>query len=336
MTNPSSSAFQVANCCACLLLRPSLLDRSPPPPSYPQPGGKSWCRQMFRTVSQLVYLFTSAIRFTIRSLLLPFGLASRLCYLTHSVVMSAITKRKSRQYVGKKDAVLDKLGVKTQVEATCPICQEPIGSKNPEGITEGWSLLPCGHRFGSYCIKHYLNVVAEDRPSCPVCRQIAYHLCGHPVLPVLLKPNGSKADKIVESADLLVEEMKNSLCAFCLSPKNEQRLLGLIATRAEPGSDSRWKSLVGWSKILAFTKRRKMSRRSRRFPDQDPAPVPTLVAPASQNTSQTALPTLSLQPQPGSLARDGSGWTGPWIDPFPKARDHEWEKWWKQQEPVGA
>ncbi|KAM7208779.1 hypothetical protein V8F20_000942 [Naviculisporaceae sp. PSN 640] len=286
---------------------------------------------MFKTISQLVYFFTSAFRFTFRFLLSPFGLARRLCYSTHSVVMSAITKRTSGHYVSKKDAVLDKLGVKTQVEATCPICQEPIGYKNAEGITEGWSLLPCGHRFGSYCIKHYLNLVAEDRPSCPVCRQIAYHQCGHPVLPVLLKPNGSKAEIIVESADLLVEEMKNSQCAYCLLKiVNEERLLGFVA---ETRRGSRWKSLVGWSKILAFTKKRKASRRSRRAPDPVPAPEPAVVVPASQDTSQSGFPTLSRQPQPGG---NGAGWNGPWVDPFPKARDHGWERWWRQQEPVGA
>ena len=298
---------------------------------------------MSNPISRLAYFFSSSCRFAICSLttlfFFPLDLARRLYNLTHASVMSAITKRKSRHHVGKKDSMLDKLGVRTQVDATCPICQEPIGSKNPEGITEGWSLLPCGHRFGSYCIKHYLNVVAEDRPSCPVCRQIAYHACGHPVLPVLLKTNGSKADKIVESADLLIEEMKHSRCAYCQTPRGGLRLVGSLPARTKQ-SGTKWKSLIGWVRILSFTKKRRTARRNRLL-NQAPVPIsaPTRAAaplPTSSNNSQTALPTLSLQAQPSSQGQEVGGWSGPWIDPFPKARDHDWEKWWKQQEPCGA
>ncbi|KAK4215899.1 hypothetical protein QBC37DRAFT_418029 [Rhypophila decipiens] len=267
---------------------------------------------MFRTASRLVYFFTRSFRFTFRSLasilFAPFRLPSYLYNLTVAA-MSAFTKRRPLQYVAKKDAVLDKLGVKTQVDSTCPICQEPIGSKSPEGITEGWSLLPCGHRFGSYCIKHYLNVVAEDRPSCPVCRQIAYHQCGHPVLPVILKPNGSTPDKIMESADLLVEEMKHSSCAFCQSPSRNPQAMVIEGGQIP---QSRWKSLVGWVRVFPFTKRRRYARRQR-------LQAPTLVV-----TSQPA------------TNEDTGAWTGPWMDPFPKQRDPLWEKWWKQQEPRGA
>lgn len=70
----------------------------------------------------------------------------------------------------------------------CPICQEPVGRPTLEGVTESWSRLPCGHRFGSHCIKLWLRMVLDsehrERPVCPVCRSSASHTCGHPVLPV--------------------------------------------------------------------------------------------------------------------------------------------------------
>ncbi|KAK3325317.1 hypothetical protein B0H66DRAFT_599484 [Apodospora peruviana] len=258
--------------------------------------------------------------------------------------MSLLTKRRSRHYAaGTRRAGAatgsQKQRVTTQVEASCPICQEPIGTKNPEGITEGWSLLPCGHRFGSYCIKHYLNVVAHDRPSCPVCRQIAYHKCGHPVLPALVRSDGpSKVDKLVESADLLIDEMKFSTCAFCKSLEQQQQRGGSSSGHlswSKAGSrreqeGARWKSLVGWLRIPSFSRERLLARRSglrnstTAFPDGGSSPPPVAVWPGQ--------PPVPGQPP----AQDVGGWQGPYIDPFPRARDPEWEKWWNKQEPCGA
>ncbi|KAJ4302139.1 Checkpoint protein hus1 [Collariella sp. IMI 366227] len=97
---------------------------------------------------------------------------------------------------GKSDAKAhttassDKQTPTVYTEASCPICQEPIGVRNAEGVTERWSTLPCGHRFGSYCIKYYLGIAADEQPPCPICRTPAYHdECGHPVLPTVLKSN---------------------------------------------------------------------------------------------------------------------------------------------------
>jgi hypothetical protein len=71
---------------------------------------------------------------------------------------------------------------KTPVEQPpCAICQEPVGVTSPDGVTEGWSTLSCGHTFGSVCIKKWLGMV--DRPCCPMCREDVAHSCGHAVLP---------------------------------------------------------------------------------------------------------------------------------------------------------
>jgi len=67
-------------------------------------------------------------------------------------------------------------------DCKCPICQETVGTRRPDGITETWSAIPCGHRFGSFCIKTWLGL---DQPSCPVCRRDMVHACGHPVLPTI-------------------------------------------------------------------------------------------------------------------------------------------------------
>ncbi|KAK8058432.1 hypothetical protein PG994_008880 [Apiospora phragmitis] len=70
----------------------------------------------------------------------------------------------------------------------CPICQDPVGIPNPEGITEAWTSLNCGHRFGTVCIQTWLqDSIDRDpngTPSCPVCRAAAKHPgCGHAICP---------------------------------------------------------------------------------------------------------------------------------------------------------
>ncbi|KAK3370158.1 hypothetical protein B0H63DRAFT_486320 [Podospora didyma] len=223
------------------------------------------------------------------------------------LVMSLMMRRKSRYYAGKKDPTLEKQSTKAQVEATCPICQELIGSRTPEGIVEGWSILPCGHRFGNHCIKRYLNIVADDRPSCPVCRQVAYHICGHPVLPAQLKSDdGSAGPKIVEASALLVQEMRFSNCAYCQKQKASS---GLRRARAP----SKWRAAVGWLRYLRFNPKRLLRRQRRSLPSVLP-------------------PTYDLTPQPRGLF-DGHG---PWVDPFPRTRDPAWESWWHKQAPCGV
>lgn len=68
----------------------------------------------------------------------------------------------------------------------CPICHDPVGMKNPEGILESWVHLHCNHKFGTQCIQTWLQESAEREPhavpSCPICRAPAKHPCGHPVI----------------------------------------------------------------------------------------------------------------------------------------------------------
>ncbi|RWA04946.1 hypothetical protein EKO27_g10158 [Xylaria grammica] len=68
----------------------------------------------------------------------------------------------------------------------CPICHDPVGVTNPEGILESWVHLHCNHKFGTNCIQTWLQESAErdphSIPSCPICRTTAKHPCGHPVI----------------------------------------------------------------------------------------------------------------------------------------------------------
>ncbi|KAK4152947.1 Hus1-like protein-domain-containing protein [Chaetomidium leptoderma] len=109
-------------------------------------------------------------------------------------------------------------------DKTCPICQEPIGVRNAEGVKEGWSMLPCGHSFGSHCIKRYLGIAADEHPLCPVCRHVAYYAaCGHPVLPFVLKSNGTHPDLVTDASGKIrppgsEEDLMTVACTYCLMP----------------------------------------------------------------------------------------------------------------------
>ena len=118
-----------------------------------------------------------------------------------------------------------------QVEdITCLICQEPVGSRSPEGITESWSMLPCGHSFGSHCIKTYLGIAADEHPLCPICRHAAYHdSCGHPVLPFVLGPDGTHRNLVTDASGKVFpptreEDLKTVSCGYCRKMEEEVKM----------------------------------------------------------------------------------------------------------------
>ncbi|AEO56803.1 hypothetical protein MYCTH_2058328 [Thermothelomyces thermophilus ATCC 42464] len=120
----------------------------------------------------------------------------------------------------------------------CLICQEIVGTRNVEGIKEGFSMLPCGHRFGSYCIKRYLSLTADEEPLCPICRHVAYHdACGHPVLPFLLKSDGTHPDLITDVSGKVrppnsSAEALAAPCEYCRLPQEQaERTVGKLAGR---------------------------------------------------------------------------------------------------------
>ncbi|KAI0865864.1 hypothetical protein F4860DRAFT_267931 [Xylaria cubensis] len=80
----------------------------------------------------------------------------------------------------------EKAAVRAVPLEECPICHDPVGIKNPEGILESWVHLHCNHKFGTHCIQTWLQESAErdphSIPSCPICRTAAKHPCGHPVV----------------------------------------------------------------------------------------------------------------------------------------------------------
>ncbi|KAI0546609.1 hypothetical protein F4679DRAFT_405525 [Xylaria curta] len=80
----------------------------------------------------------------------------------------------------------EKAVVRSVTLEECPICHDPVGVKNPEGILESWVHLHCNHKFGTHCIQTWLQESAgrdsHSIPTCPICRTAAKHPCGHPVV----------------------------------------------------------------------------------------------------------------------------------------------------------
>ncbi|KAH7033425.1 uncharacterized protein B0I36DRAFT_362092 [Microdochium trichocladiopsis] len=81
----------------------------------------------------------------------------------------------------------------------CSICQDPVGVANPEGVTETWAELQCGHRFGRTCIITWiidsLNRDCYTNPSCPVCRRDIIHPCGHLIVVPLTRVSAAVGDR---------------------------------------------------------------------------------------------------------------------------------------------
>ncbi|KAK0651792.1 hypothetical protein B0T16DRAFT_87017 [Cercophora newfieldiana] len=257
-------------------------------------------------------IYPEPIGFRLLGLLgLPFTLARGFCTLIGSAAMNVMMRRKTRRSLYIKDTKQPLFSEKPvssitnaqEVETTCSICQEPVGTRKPEGFAEAWSYLPCGHQFGSHCIKQYLRIVADDRPSCPICRQAAYHgCCGHPVLPTVLNSTASHTRIGSKGATERLQELQKSTCSYC---QGSGRTRMIKARRPKT-------RLRAWLVSIAAAPRRLIGRNRRNVTDG----VPSYVR--------------------GSLLvpwRDDED-AGPWLDPFPRARDPEWERWWDVQEPA--
>jgi len=208
-------------------------------------------------------------------------------------------------------------------ETTCLICQETIGTRNAEGLKEGFSMLPCGHRFGSRCIKRYLAITADEQPLCPICRHVAYHdACGHPVLPFLLNRDGTHPDLIADKTGKLRppkcsgEELMTALCEYCLLPdeeknKPEKKLPGRLETAGMP---FRWLRAM-----LPFPRKKKNTYDHQRTTSQENT--------TGQDHRLSRQEARNRRRTPAS----NGNWEGPWMDV--QSRDVGWETWWKAQAP---
>lgn len=208
-------------------------------------------------------------------------------------------------------------------ETTCLICQETIGTRNAEGLKEGFSMLPCGHRFGSRCIKRYLAITADEQPLCPICRHVAYHdACGHPVLPFLLNRDGTHPDLIADKTGKLRppkcsgEELMTALCEYCLLPdeeknKPEKKLPGRLETVGMP---FRWLRAM-----LPFPRKKKNTYDHQRTTSQENT--------TGQDHRLSRQEARNRRRTPAS----NGNWEGPWMDV--QSRDVGWETWWKAQAP---
>lgn len=109
----------------------------------------------------------------------------------------------------------------TMTDPACPICQVEIGTKSPDGVRETWALTPCGHAFGSMCLKRYLAMTVK--PLCPICRQGVSHRCSHPVLPIIYDPRAPVNNKGLDAgtpppADgtVAITDPRQTKCLYCV------------------------------------------------------------------------------------------------------------------------
>ena len=214
----------------------------------------------------------------------------------------------------------------------CPICQEPVGTRNADGITEGWSMLPCGHRFGSYCIKRYLAIAADESPLCPMCRHIAYHdACGHPVLPFLLNLDGTHPDLVTDSSGNThppkSDELATMSCEYC-QPRVVELSKGKPRAR-RLSQVAAWKKPFSWLQAVLPIVRKRRSQPSE-GQVRPPSPSPSYPEPSSPDSPLTRQQVRARR----RTQVHAAVWEGPWMDV--QSRDVEWERWWKEQAPQGA
>ncbi|KAL2177857.1 Hus1-like protein-domain-containing protein [Thermothelomyces heterothallicus CBS 202.75] len=211
----------------------------------------------------------------------------------------------------------------------CLICQEIVGTRNVEGIKEGFSMLPCGHRFGSYCIKRYLGLTADEEPLCPICRHVAYHdACGHPVLPFLLKSDGTHPDLITDESGKVrppnsSAEALAAPCEYCRLPQEQaERTVGKLAARLS----SIRKPLRWLRDMVPFAPKWRLRLLLAGSEDSSEAEE------RPSSTGERPLTRQEIRSRRRTPVNNGV-WEGPWVDV--QTRDVEWEKWWMAQSPRG-
>lgn len=260
----------------------------------------------------------SLVIFIFRSLtLIPAALGKRLACLVIIRTLVFIMGRiiRARNETKKNSTALEKQDTTVEIESICPICQEPVGLRNAEGTMEGWSVLPCGHRFGGYCIKHYFGIAAEERALCPVCRQAAHHRCGHPVLPTVLSSPDRKhtvlsTETSVAKRDSGAQQLLLSMpCDYCRDPNTAEN-------QPDRHSSSRWNiPLRPFRWLLGLTPFGRNSRSQSRERSDGRSRLDRI----GRRGGRTG----------GAPVPD----EGPWMDTFPRYRDPGWERWWNDQAP---
>lgn len=105
------------------------------------------------------------------------------------------------------------------LDPECAICQVQIGKKSPDGVKEGYAVTPCGHVFGSVCIKTYLAIT--EKPQCPICRTDLFHHCSHPVQPALYEHKKSRVSPAETAAKTFPDQVRKVDCQYCRNRKLE-------------------------------------------------------------------------------------------------------------------
>ncbi|KAL2162767.1 hypothetical protein VTH06DRAFT_6603 [Thermothelomyces fergusii] len=251
----------------------------------------------------------------------------------------------------RNGAASEKQASAAQIEdRICLICREVVGTRTPEGITEGFSMLPCGHRFGSYCIKRYLCLTADEEPLCPICRHVAYHdACGHPVLPFLLDPDGTHPDLVTDESGRArppnsSAEALAAPCEYCRLPQEQaeqaeraERAAAKLAGRLSPiKKPLRW--LRDMVPLASKWRHRLFPAASEDSSEAEERPrsattTTTNTAAATATTGERRLTRQEMRARRRAPVNNGV-WDGPWLDV--QTRDVEWEKWWMAQSPRGV
>jgi hypothetical protein len=192
----------------------------------------------------------------------------------------------------------------------CAICQEPVGVPSPDGITEGWSTLSCGHTFGSVCIKKWLGMI--ERPACPMCREEIAHSCGHAVLPVVVVDAEPEAlhrqaqkrwsvagdQKRKHRASMSRDDPRRSECGFCsMSPHMRMRLrtriiIKMIRIVLKGTRQRRYvQSMDNWQRAQVVIRQQEVREEWEDWWDlQEPRTDRERETPSSAGTSETTLP----------------------------------------------
>jgi len=144
----------------------------------------------------------------------------------------------------------------SSTDGTCSIClEQPLPTSNLQRTKKGatvttttgkqdsattageqWCMLPCGHTFGHKCLRQWLSSPHGAR-VCPLCRDPAVRICGHPVSPAPVSSSHSVSRRLeTRLVRRGLENQRLTKCPFCVSNKEtpHDTLLAMIGKHIAP------------------------------------------------------------------------------------------------------
>ena len=169
-------------------------------------------------------------------------------------VEEKVDEQADEKVEGKVDMESDEKPKPLVPGPNCDVCHEPtdVPRVNEDaGTIETLAVLPCGHAFGHKCLLQWLD--QEYGQTCPLCRFLPKHKCGHYVMPAL----ASEAPPLLKEGGKLLPKCQACRAEGELGSRllklqwqmEEARGMALVSMRQVPSTWAESRIEMEWQRL---------------------------------------------------------------------------------------